>query len=170
MILVSVDIDGTLEAGDPPGPVPLEFVRRVRALGAVGAVGAVVGSSSDRTIADQRRFWRAAGVRIDFVVLKHQLPGLPGRYTCDRYLHVGDSMMDEYYAGVAGFDFWNARSLARYAASEGLAAAALTEYLLRRLADGAVPLGPSAAATAATAAATTDTAADTGGSRMRQTP
>jgi hypothetical protein len=128
MILVSVDIDGTLEAGDPPGPVPLEFVRRARAL---------AGSSSDRTIADQRRFWRAAGVRIDFVVLKQQLPGLPGRYTCDRYLHVGDSMMDEYYAGVAGFDFWNARSLARYAASEGLAAAALTEYLLRRLADGA---------------------------------
>ncbi len=147
MILVSVDIDGTLEAGDPQGPVPLEFVRRV------GALGALVGSSSDRTIADQRQFWRAAGVRIDFVVLKQQLPGLAGRYRCDRYVHVGDSMMDEYYAGVAGFDFWNARSLARYAASEGLAAAALTEHLLRRLADVehvAGPAGPSGTAATAT--------------------
>jgi hypothetical protein len=140
MILVSVDIDGTLEAGDPQGPVPLEFVRRI------GALGALVGSSSDRTIADQRQFWRAAGARIDFVVLKQQLPGLPGRYTCDRYVHVGDSMMDEYYAGVAGFDFWNARSLARYAASEGLVAAAVTEHLLRRLAHVAGPAGPSGAA------------------------
>jgi hypothetical protein len=28
VILISFDIDGTLEGGDPPGPVPLEFVRR----------------------------------------------------------------------------------------------------------------------------------------------
>ena len=29
MILVSFDIDGTLEVGDPPGPIELALVRRV---------------------------------------------------------------------------------------------------------------------------------------------
>jgi hypothetical protein len=130
MILISLDIDGTLEAGDPPGPVPLEFARRV------GELGALVGSSSDRTIADQRDFWREAGVRVKFTVLKQHLADLPGRHPCDRYLHVGDSMMDEYYATEAGFDFWNARSLARDAAARGLVATGVTGYLLRSLADG----------------------------------
>src|SRR2546429_7571616 len=63
VILISFDIDGTVEGGDPSGPVPLEFVRRVSAL------GALVGSSSDRTITDQRHFWRAGRVRTGFVVL-----------------------------------------------------------------------------------------------------
>jgi hypothetical protein len=128
VILISFDIDGTVEGGDPSGPVPLEFVRRAVAL------GALVGSSSDRTIADQRRFWRAGQVRTGFIVLKQQLPELKARYPCRRYLHIGDSMVDEYYAGVAGFEFWNARSLARSAADQRLSATAMSEYLLDKLA------------------------------------
>jgi hypothetical protein len=131
VILVSLDIDGTLEGGDPPGPVPLEFVRRASAL------GALVGSSSDRVLADQREFWRAGQVRVNFAVLKQHLPGLPARYPGRRYLHVGDSMMDEYYAGLGGFEFWNARSLAQHLAGQRLAPAAVTEYLLHKLAEPA---------------------------------
>jgi hypothetical protein len=136
VILVSLDIDGTVEGGDPPGPVPFEFARRLV------AIGALVGSSSDRTVTDQRKFWRAGGVGVDFVVLKHDLPRLPDRYPGCRYLHVGDSMMDEHYAGLGGFAFWNARTLARYVAAERLGPAAVTDYLLRKLAEfagGVVP-------------------------------
>jgi hypothetical protein len=129
VILVSLDIDGTVEGGDPPGPVPFEFARRLVAL------GVLVGSSSDRTVADQRKFWQAGQVGVAFVVLKHDLPRLAARYPARRYLHVGDSMMDEHYAGLGGFTFWNARTLARHVAAEHLAPAAVTKYLLRKLAE-----------------------------------
>ena len=42
--LISFDIDGTLEIGDPPGLIPLDAVRRAIAL------GFVVGSCSDRPL------------------------------------------------------------------------------------------------------------------------
>ena len=42
--LVSFDIDGTLEVGNPPGIVPGALVRRAQRL------GYLVGSCSDRTI------------------------------------------------------------------------------------------------------------------------
>ena len=51
MILVSFDIDGTLEVGDPPGPVTFEMVHRAREL------GYVIGSASDRTRRDQQQLW-----------------------------------------------------------------------------------------------------------------
>lgn len=129
MILISLDIDGTLERGDPPGPVTFEFACRA------AAAGALVGSSSDRALTDQREFWLAGAVRVDFTVLKQQLLELPGRYPGCRYLHIGDSMMDEYYAGLGGFEFWNARALARRAAELGLTPAVVTEYLLREVAE-----------------------------------
>lgn len=129
MILVSFDIDGTLEGGEPPGPVSFEFVRQAATL------GAVVGSSSDRTLTDQRGFWRACQVRVDFCVLKHHLPRLREGYPDHRYVHIGDSMMDEYYARLAGFVFWNSRSLACCAARQRLTPSVVTERLIRRLAQ-----------------------------------
>ena len=130
MILVSLDIDGTLEGGDPSGPIPLEFARRLQAL------GVLVGSSSDRTLTDQRRFWQAGGVEIDFTVLKHQLPELPGKYDCGRYLHIGDTNQDMYFARLAGFEFWHVDSLERPGPDEQ-APQAMIELLLLRLAlDG----------------------------------
>ena len=107
MILVSLDIDGTLEGGDPPGPIPLEFARRLQAL------GVLVGSSSGRTLSEQQRFWQAGDVEIDFVILKHHLPELPGKYDCGRYLHIGDTSQDLYFADLAGFEFWHVDSLER---------------------------------------------------------
>ena len=42
--LISFDIDGTLEVGDPPGIITLDMVRKAKEL------GFLVGSCSDRTI------------------------------------------------------------------------------------------------------------------------
>lgn len=130
MILVSLDIDGTLEGGDPPGPIPLEFARRLQAL------GVLVGSSSDRTLTDQQRFWQAGGVEIDFTILKHQLPELPGKYDCGRYLHIGDTNQDQYFARLAGFEFWPVDSLETPAPGEQAAQAMIELLLLRLSGDG----------------------------------
>ena len=126
MILVSLDIDGTLEGGDPPGPIPLEFARRLQAL------GVLVGSSSGRTLSDQQRFWQTGGIEVDFVILKHQLPELPAKYTCVRYLHIGDTSQDMYFARLAGFEFWHVDSLEKPRPGEQ-ATQVMIELLLLRL-------------------------------------
>jgi len=105
VILVSFDIDGTLEVGDPPGPVGLDLVREAK------RQGHVVGSSSDRTVAEQRRLWEAAGIEVDFVGHKHHLGDTKQRFTCTRLVHIGDTHVDEYYATLAGFEFWHADSV-----------------------------------------------------------
>ncbi|MGD9797954.1 MAG: HAD family hydrolase [Acidimicrobiia bacterium] len=99
MILVSFDIDGTLETGDPPGPVTLEMVRRAKSL------GYVIGSSSDRTVAFQRTMWAAHEVEVDFVGHKHHLSDIVARFECERLIHIGDTSVDEHYATLAGLEF-----------------------------------------------------------------
>jgi hypothetical protein len=100
MILVSFDIDGTLETGDPPGPVTLELVRRARTL------GYIVGSASDRTRSDQQAMWDQHGIDVDFVSHKHHLAEIRARFACDRFLHIGDTEVDRYYSTQALFEFW----------------------------------------------------------------
>ena len=105
MILVSFDIDGTLECGDPPGPVPLELVRRAK------REGFVIGSSSDRTLSDQSRLWERHEITVDFVSNKHRLHEIAAQYPSTRLVHIGDTLIDELYATRAGFDFWFADQL-----------------------------------------------------------
>jgi hypothetical protein len=66
-ILVSLDIDGTMEFGEPPGPVTVAIVRRLL------AAGIVVGSASDRTRGDQEDCWHTCDVAVAFVGGKHHL-------------------------------------------------------------------------------------------------
>ena len=87
-ILISVDIDGTLEVGDPPGGVTMEMVRWVQGMGCLG------GSCSDRTVSEQRRIWRDHGLKVEFTVLKHRLDEVKERYSVDEYYHVGDTEAD----------------------------------------------------------------------------
>jgi hypothetical protein len=105
MILVSFDIDGTLEIGDPPGPIPLSAVRRVRER------GYTIGSASDRTRGDQETMWATHRIEVDFVGGKHHLPEVRARFECRRYVHIGDSLVDELYAAQAGFEFFHVDSL-----------------------------------------------------------
>ncbi|MCH9675213.1 MAG: HAD family hydrolase [Gammaproteobacteria bacterium] len=99
-ILLSFDIDGTLEVGDPPGPITLETVRHARAL------GYVVGSASDRVVRYQRALWEKHGLEMDFVGHKHQLDAVRARFeNMSRYVHIGDTDVDQHYAAMHGFEF-----------------------------------------------------------------
>jgi hypothetical protein len=98
-VLVSFDIDGTMEFGHPPGPVTVDFVR------ALAAAGHVVGSASDRTRRDQETLWADRGIAVAFVGGKHHLDSVRERHPADRHVHVGDTHVDEHYARLAGFEF-----------------------------------------------------------------
>ena len=100
MILVSFDIDGTLEVGDPPGVITLDLVRRSRAL------GYLIGSSSDRVVSDQQRLWQRAGIEMDFIGHKHKLDEVRARFPqATRLIHIGDGDADQIYAVKHGFEF-----------------------------------------------------------------
>ena len=98
-ILLSIDIDGTLETGDPPGPVTLEMVKRAKEL------GCIVGSASDRSVTGQHNMWEKAGIEVDFCVNKHLLSDIKQRFEADYYLHMGDRNLDEQFAREAEFSF-----------------------------------------------------------------
>ncbi len=97
--LISFDVDGTLEVGDPPGPITLALVKQAKAL------GHVIGSCSDRTHSDQANLWRTHGIEVEFTSLKYELPEVLARFPSDRAIHVGDSHVDRMYAEKAGFTY-----------------------------------------------------------------
>ena len=97
--LISFDIDGTLEEGDPPGIITMQMVRRAQAL------GYWIGSCSDRPIGYQQRIWERHRIQANFTVLKHRLDDVKERFDAAAYYHIGDTHMDEYYAVRAGFRF-----------------------------------------------------------------
>ena len=99
VFLISFDIDGTLEVGDPPGQVTMEMVRRAQ------ENGFLIGSCSDRSAASQEAIWSKHNIQADFIALKHRLDDVRGRFEADRYLHVGDTEVDRQFAEQAGFDF-----------------------------------------------------------------
>ena len=95
--LISFDIDGTMEFGDPPGSITLEMVRTAQRM------GYLIGSCSDRTISNQQRLWREHSIPVDFTVLKHRLSDVKAQFQAEVYYHIGDSDLDEFYSGKAGF-------------------------------------------------------------------
>lgn len=100
--LISFDIDGTMEFGDPPGPITVDMVRTARDL------GYIIGSCSDRTVSNQNRLWSEHSVPVSFTVLKHQLEEVKSQFPAEEYYHIGDTDLDEYYSGKAGFLFLQA--------------------------------------------------------------
>ena len=102
VILVSFDIDGTLEVGQPPGIVSIALVRRVQQL------GYLVGSCSDRPLSYQQAMWERVSIVADFTALKHRLDEVKARFPAAAYYHVGDTDVDHFYATAAGFRFLRA--------------------------------------------------------------
>ena len=98
--LISFDIDGTLEVGDPPGCITMARVREALAL------GYIIGSCSDRTVSDQRRIWSEHGIAVSFTVLKHQLDRVRAEFAAEQYYHIGDTNMDRHYAERNGFEYF----------------------------------------------------------------
>lgn len=105
VLLVSFDIDGTLEVGDPPGPITLEMVRYVQ------QCGHWIGSCSDRTLEEQRKMWRHNEIEADFVRHKHRIKTLRDDFDCGTFIHIGDTIVDSQFALEAGFTFWYAADL-----------------------------------------------------------
>ena len=100
VILISFDIDGTLEVGDPPGILTMEMVRRAR------EKGFLIGSCSDRPISGQRAIWDQHNISVDFAVSKHMLSEVKAKFKADVYYHIGDREdLDKKYALAAGFEF-----------------------------------------------------------------
>ena len=100
VILISFDIDGTLEVGDPPGILTMAMVRRAQ------AKGVVIGSCSDRPISAQRAIWGQYSILIDFAVGKLMLPVVKAKFEAEVYYHIGDREdLDKQYALAAGFEF-----------------------------------------------------------------
>ena len=97
--LISFDIDGTLEVGQPPGSVTMSMVRQAQAL------GYLVGSCSDLTISGQQRIWHENGIAAEFTVLKHQLADVKREFQAEEYYHIGDTDMDRQVSLEAGFHF-----------------------------------------------------------------
>jgi len=104
--LVSFDIDGTLEIGDPPGIVTISMVRLAKSL------GYVIGSCSDRPIRFQQELWARLSISADFTVLKHRLVDVKALFRADTYYHIGDTETDHAVANDAGFRFLRADAVA----------------------------------------------------------
>ena len=102
--LISFDIDGTLEFGDPPGIITMDVVREARHL------GYLIGSCSDRTISTQVRLWNEQRIIVDFTVLKQNLEEVKARFDMEVYYHVGDTETDRFFAHKAGFRFVQAET------------------------------------------------------------
>jgi hypothetical protein len=98
-MLISFDIDGTLEVGDPPGGVTMDMVRRAQ------ETGCLIGSCSDRPPTSQQAIWDMHNIQVDFVSLKHMLGDVKVRFNTDRYIHIGDRDLDRQFALEAGFEF-----------------------------------------------------------------
>lgn len=112
--VVSFDIDGTLEIGDPPGIITIAAVHAARRR------GYVVGSCSDRPLAHQRRLWERLELNPDFTVLKHRLAEVRAAFAAVAYYHIGDTDVDEHFAGLAGFRFLRADAVSFRAWGPGL--------------------------------------------------
>ena len=97
--LISFDIDGTLETGDPPGYITMTLVRKAAEL------GYIIGSCSDRTVSQQQRMWEAHGISVSFTALKHQLDQVRAEFSAEVYYHIGDTNMDRHYAERNGFAY-----------------------------------------------------------------
>ncbi len=101
MWLITFDIDGTMEFGDPNGILTNEHVEYFR------SKGAIIGSASDRPESSQWIMWRGYGLEPDFAILKHHMPTLKERYPdLVTYWHVGDRPLDQQTARGAGFVFF----------------------------------------------------------------
>ena len=104
--LVSFDIDGTLEVGEPPGIITVAMVRQAKER------GYLIGSCSDRTLGYQRQLWERLEIAVDFTALKHRLAEVKALLVAEAYYHIGDTELDDVVARGAGFRFLRAEASA----------------------------------------------------------
>jgi len=122
--LISFEVDGTLKAGDPPGPVTMAMVRRAQEM------GYIIGSASDKPIPVQQGVWEQHGIIVSFTIHKQNLDEVRAQFDCELYQHIGDTNMDQHYALMHGFEYLDvASSLAEPWMLLEVAAEAISEAL-----------------------------------------
>lgn len=100
MILISFDIDGTLDVGDPPGVLTMDMVKIAQ------GKGFLIGSCSDRPVSAQRALFSEYDIELDFAVGKLMLAEVKAKFEADAYYHTGDREdLDKKYSLDAGFQF-----------------------------------------------------------------
>lgn len=99
MQVISFDIDGTLEVGDPPGQISLTYI-----LSAIEK-GYIVGSCSDRPLSYQKELWKQHNIDMKFTVLKQNLHEVRLKFPKNEYVHIGDTEVDQMMAKGADFAF-----------------------------------------------------------------
>ncbi len=97
--LISFDMDGTLEIGDPPGRITMAMVRRALEL------GYIIGSASDKPVPLQKIMWERNGIEVSFAIHKQNLDGVRAQFEAETYQHIGDTNIDEHYAVMHGFEY-----------------------------------------------------------------
>src|SRR4051812_25662580 len=70
VVVISFDIDGTMEFGDPPGPVSASIAREL------AVRGCILGVASDWAVSCQGPEWARHGTAPRFVGGKHHLPAV----------------------------------------------------------------------------------------------
>jgi phosphoglycolate phosphatase-like HAD superfamily hydrolase len=120
-VLVSFDIDGTMEFGEPPGPVPAAVARELFDR------GYIVGVASDWPRSSQQPLWSRHGMEPHFVGGKHHLHEVRAEFEADHYIHVGDTDVDERYAKLAGFAFVHVDDLVEPVEADAILAAEAPE-------------------------------------------
>lgn len=97
--LISFDIDGTLEVGDPP-ELSLSAPSDERVTAATSS-----GVARTGTVRYQEELWAQHGVTMDFVIVKQGLLTIKSTFDIEQHLHIGDTDVDALIARQAGFSF-----------------------------------------------------------------
>jgi len=84
------DRDGTLEWGNPPGPVKKHHLIFLKQL------GYQIGGSGGQAEGEQYSNWKSNGIDPDFVVFKSDIYTLKPRYS--KIIHIGDDITDRKVA------------------------------------------------------------------------
>ena len=101
MLVISYDIDGTLENGEPSGPIKADEIKHHQ------SKGNIVGSCSQNDIWEQAQTWEELGITPDFMVLKdaRNLRIVQNTWPdASLYIHIGDWVgLDDVIAKQAGW-------------------------------------------------------------------
>jgi phosphoglycolate phosphatase-like HAD superfamily hydrolase len=100
--LMSFDLDGTLDFGDPPGPISAHQLKKLK------EKGVIIGGASGKESRFQVKRWRESGVKPHFVIVKVDIwkfKKLKTLINASEYIHIGDAPDDEVVAKKAGFNF-----------------------------------------------------------------
>jgi len=101
-MLVAFDVDGTLECGNPPGPVKLEDLRKMKQAGLIVGIISPSLFRVKKELGDLLDFYKAGPKEETMREIRMSYSG--------RTLYVGDSIHDELASAKALWEFCKAEN------------------------------------------------------------